>query len=131
MQRNSSVFKPEVFSGASENRKHTTLRGFLGLLLACQVACGGPLPLAKDTHVDTAVGHPLLPDRVRTEEGRKIREAFVPESGNILLAADYSQIELRIMAHLSDDAGLLDAFNHGVDVHSATAADGCRLPGDL
>ena len=60
---------------------------------------------------------------IRTEEGRKIREAFIPEKGNLLLAADYSQIELRIMAHLSGDDGLVNAFNHGVDVHSATAAE--------
>ena len=60
---------------------------------------------------------------VRTEEGRRIREAFVAEDGFTLLAADYSQIELRIMAHLSGDSGLIDAFRHGLDVHSATAAE--------
>ena len=60
---------------------------------------------------------------IRTSEGRRIREAFVGESGNILLAADYSQIELRIMAHLSQDKGLIDAFSKGLDVHSATAAE--------
>ena len=60
---------------------------------------------------------------VRSEEGRKIREAFVGEPGNTLLAADYSQIELRIMAHLSDDQGLIDAFSKGLDIHSATAAE--------
>ena len=60
---------------------------------------------------------------IRTAEGRRIREAFVPESGYKLIAADYSQIELRIMAHLSQDAGLLNAFNEGADVHKATAAE--------
>ena len=60
---------------------------------------------------------------IRSEDGRKIREAFVPEKGHILLAADYSQIELRIMAHLSGDKGLINAFREGVDVHSATAAE--------
>jgi DNA polymerase-1 len=60
---------------------------------------------------------------VRTEEGRRIRQAFVPRSGCQLLAADYSQIELRIMAHLSNDAGLLAAFSAGEDVHRATAAE--------
>ena len=60
---------------------------------------------------------------VRTEEGRRIREAFVAEEGFTLLAADYSQIELRIMAHLSGDGGLIDAFRQGLDVHSATAAE--------
>ncbi len=60
---------------------------------------------------------------IRTEEGSRIREAFVPKEGHILLAADYSQIELRIMAHLSEDAGLIDAFVKGADIHSATAAE--------
>jgi DNA polymerase-1 len=60
---------------------------------------------------------------VRTETGRRIRQAFVAKPGCVLLAADYSQIELRIMAHLSADAGLLGAFAAGVDVHRATAAE--------
>ncbi|HAS50286.1 MAG TPA: DNA polymerase I [Gammaproteobacteria bacterium] len=59
----------------------------------------------------------------RTPEGRRIRQAFVPEPGSVMLAADYSQIELRIMAHLSSDAGLLRAFATGMDVHRATAAE--------
>ncbi len=60
---------------------------------------------------------------VRTAEGRRIREAFIAPSGSKILSADYSQIELRIMAHLSGDAGLLDAFAKGEDVHRATAAE--------
>ena len=60
---------------------------------------------------------------VRTAEGRRIRQAFVPESGRRLLAADYSQIELRIMAHLSGDEGLVEAFAAGRDIHRATAAE--------
>jgi DNA polymerase-1 len=60
---------------------------------------------------------------VRTEEGRRIRQAFVARPGCVLLAADYSQIELRIMAHLSSDPGLLNAFAAGADVHRATAAE--------
>jgi len=60
---------------------------------------------------------------VRTEEGRRIREAFVAADGYRLLAADYSQIELRIMAHLSGDPGLVSAFENGLDVHRATAAE--------
>ena len=60
---------------------------------------------------------------VRTEEGRRIREAFVPRKGYRILAADYSQIELRIMAHLSSDEGLVKAFELGLDVHRATAAE--------
>jgi DNA polymerase-1 len=59
----------------------------------------------------------------RTPEGRRIRQAFVPEPGWVMLAADYSQIELRIMAHLSGDEGLLRAFAAGADVHRATAAE--------
>ncbi|ACL71191.1 DNA polymerase I [Thioalkalivibrio sulfidiphilus HL-EbGr7] len=60
---------------------------------------------------------------IRTEEGRRIRQAFVAPSGRRLVAADYSQIELRIMAHLSGDAGLLRAFAEGQDIHRATAAE--------
>lgn len=60
---------------------------------------------------------------IRTPEGRRIRQAFIAPKGYKLLAADYSQIELRIMAHLAQDKGLLDAFKHGLDVHKATAAE--------
>jgi DNA polymerase-1 len=60
---------------------------------------------------------------VRTDEGRRIRQAFVAPEGRKIVAADYSQIELRIMAHLSSDAGLLHAFANELDVHSATASE--------
>jgi len=60
---------------------------------------------------------------VRTQEGRRIRQAFIAREGYKLIAADYSQIELRIMAHLSQDQGLLNAFAHGQDVHKATASE--------
>ena len=60
---------------------------------------------------------------VRSAEGRRIRQAFIAESGYYLLAADYSQIELRIMAHLSGDEGLIQAFKEGKDIHAATAAE--------
>jgi len=60
---------------------------------------------------------------VRTAEGRRIREAFIAPLDSVIVSADYSQIELRIMAHLSGDAGLLDAFAKGEDVHRATAAE--------
>ena len=60
---------------------------------------------------------------VRTHEGRRIRQAFVADPGHRLVAADYSQIELRIMAHLSGDEGLRDAFASGADIHRATAAE--------
>ena len=60
---------------------------------------------------------------IRSEEGRRIREAFIAPEGYKILAADYSQIELRIMAHLSKDQGLMDAFAKGQDIHQATAAE--------
>ncbi len=60
---------------------------------------------------------------VRSEEGRKIRTAFIAPPGSSIVSADYSQIELRIMAHLSGDEGLLHAFSHGEDVHRATAGE--------
>lgn len=60
---------------------------------------------------------------IRTEEGRRIRHAFIAQDGRKVLAADYSQIELRIMAHLSQDKGLLTAFAEGKDIHKATAAE--------
>ncbi len=67
---------------------------------------------------------------VRSKEGRRIRQAFIAPPGSIVLAADYSQIELRIMAHLSEDPGLLTAFAEGLDVHRATAAEVFNLPAD-
>jgi len=60
---------------------------------------------------------------IRTAEGRRVREAFVAPAGSVIASADYSQIELRIMAHISDDAALLKAFHDGLDVHRATAAE--------
>jgi DNA polymerase-1 len=67
---------------------------------------------------------------IRTHEGRRIREAFVAPAGSVLMAADYSQIELRIMAHLSGDESLLTAFAEGKDIHSATAAEVFGLASD-
>ncbi len=67
---------------------------------------------------------------VRTAEGRRIRQAFIAPDGYRLLAADYSQIELRIMAHLSRDEGLLEAFASGEDIHRATAAEVFKVPRD-
>jgi DNA polymerase I len=64
----------------------------------------------------------------RTAEGRRIREAFIAPPGHVLVSADYSQIELRIMAHLSDDPGLLTAFAEDRDIHTATAAEVFGVP---
>ena len=65
---------------------------------------------------------------IRSEEGRKIREAFIPSPGHVLLSADYSQIELRILAHFSKDEHLLEAFHSGGDVHRQTAAEMFNIP---
>jgi len=65
---------------------------------------------------------------IRSAEGRKIRQAFIAPEGHKIIAADYSQIELRIMAHLSADEGLLSAFSNGIDIHSATAAEVFDVP---
>ncbi|SPW31285.1 DNA polymerase I [Edwardsiella tarda] len=65
---------------------------------------------------------------VRSDEGRRIRQAFIAPAGSKIVAADYSQIELRIMAHLSGDRGLLEAFAAGKDIHRATAAEVFGLP---
>ena len=67
---------------------------------------------------------------IKTEEGRMIRNAFVAPKGQKLLSIDYSQIELRIMAHLSKDKGMISAFQNGEDIHSATAAEVFGNPGE-
>ena len=65
---------------------------------------------------------------IRSEQGRRVRQAFIARPGYKVVAADYSQIELRIMAHLSQDQGLLTAFSEGKDIHSATAAEVFNVP---
>ena len=104
-----------------------------------------PLQIAQDGRVHTsyhqavaATGRLSSTDPnlqnipIRTPAGRRIRQAFIAPPGNVLLAADYSQIELRIMAHLSGDEGLLSAFADDRDVHSATAAEVFELdPNDV
>ncbi len=67
---------------------------------------------------------------VRSDDGREIRRAFIPDPGDILLSADYSQIELRLMAHLSGDPAMIEAFLSGADIHRATAAKINHIPID-
>jgi DNA polymerase-1 len=65
---------------------------------------------------------------IRTPEGRRVREAFIAPPGHVIMSADYSQIELRIMAHISEDPALLRAFSDGIDVHRATASEVFGVP---
>jgi len=65
---------------------------------------------------------------VRTQQGREIRKAFVASEGNVLVDADYSQIELRLLAHISGDEGMIHAFNSGKDIHRTTASEVFRVP---
>ncbi len=67
---------------------------------------------------------------IRTPEGRRVRLAFVAAPGHLLLSADYSQVELRVMAHMADEPGMLDAFRNDVDIHRQTAAEIFKLPID-
>ena len=67
--------------------------------------------------------HPNLQNiPIRTPRGREVRKAFIPSKGNVLVSADYSQVELRVVAHMSGDDGMIQAFNDGLDIHTATAA---------
>ncbi len=65
---------------------------------------------------------------IRTEDGRMIRKAFVPEKGNVLISSDYSQIELRLIAHIANERNLIRAFLEGIDIHSATASEVFNIP---
>src|SRR5438132_5117311 len=65
---------------------------------------------------------------IRTEQGREIRKAFVADEGNVLIAADYSQVELRILAHIPQDESLIETFRKGTDIHRATASQIFNVP---
>ena len=67
---------------------------------------------------------------IRTEQGREIRKAFIAEPGNVLISADYSQVELRILAHMSGDSDLIETFRRGADIHRATASKMFNVPED-
>ena len=67
---------------------------------------------------------------IRTEEGRRVRSGFIAAKGNVLLSVDYSQIELRIVAHMAQDQAMLDAFRAGQDIHATTAAAIYNIPLD-
>ena len=96
---------------ASDGRVHTSFK-------QCVTATG------RISSVEPNLQH--IP--VRTAEGREIRKAFVASPGNVLVGADYSQIELRLLAHISGDPNLIDAFNSGADIHRRTAAEVFHTP---
>ena len=106
-----------------------TFAGQIPTILKCNSANSLMSDTAGKNQAVTATGRLSSSDPnlqnipIRTEDGRRIRRAFVAPPGRKLVACDYSQIELRIMAHLSGDPGLIGAFESGVDVHRATAAE--------
>ncbi|MGA1748132.1 MAG: DNA polymerase I [Ilumatobacteraceae bacterium] len=118
---------PEFIEPLLRHRELDKLRGTYGDGLLAEVAADGRIHASFNQTVARtgrlSSEHPNLHNiPVRSDEGRVFRTAFVPAVGHTLLVADYNQIELRCIAHLSGDPGLLEAFNAGVDIHNATAA---------
>ncbi len=118
---------PEFIEPLLRHRELDKLRGTYGDGLLAEVASDGRIHASFNQTVARtgrlSSDHPNLHNiPVRSEEGRVFRTAFVPGPGSSLLVADYNQIELRCIAHLSADPGLLGAFNDGIDIHNATAA---------
>ncbi|MEA3184998.1 MAG: polymerase, partial [Ilumatobacteraceae bacterium] len=118
---------PEFIDPLLQYREVEKLRGTYGIGLLAEVAPDGRIHATFNQTV-ARTGR-LSSDRpnlhnipVRSDEGRLFRRAFVPGPGNVLLVADYNQIELRCIAHLAADPGLIEAFRTGVDIHNATAA---------
>lgn len=118
---------PEFIEPLLRFREVDKLRGTYGEGLLSEVAADGRIHASFNQTVARtgrlSSDQPNLHNiPVRTEEGRIFRTAFVPSPGSLLLVADYNQIELRCIAHLADDPGLISAFRDGRDVHNATAA---------
>lgn len=118
---------PEFIDALLEYRELEKLRGTYGEGLQAEVAPDGRIhatfqqTVARTGRLSSE--HPNLHNiPVRTERGREFRDAFVPAPGFVFLVADYNQIELRCIAHLADDPGLIEAFRSGRDVHRTTAA---------
>jgi DNA polymerase-1 len=118
---------PEFIDPLLQYREVEKLRGTYGIGLLAEVASDGRIHATFNQTV-ARTGR-LSSDRpnlhnipVRSEEGRQFRRVFIPGPGNVLLVADYNQIELRCIAHLAADPGLIEAFRTGVDIHNATAA---------
>jgi DNA polymerase-1 len=118
---------PEFIGPLLQYREMEKLRGTYGIGLLSEVAADGRIHATFNQTV-ARTGR-LSSDKpnlhnipVRSDEGRQFRKAFVPGAGCTLLVADYNQIELRCIAHLAADPGLIDAFTSGTDIHNATAA---------
>jgi len=124
---------PEFIDALLEYRELEKLRGTYGEGLQSEIANDGRIhatfqqTVARTGRLSSE--HPNLHNiPVRTERGREFRDAFVPASGYVFLVADYNQIELRCIAHLAQDPGLIDAFTSGRDVHRATASQVFGVP---
>ncbi len=124
---------PEFIDALLEYRELEKLRGTYGEGLQGEIASDGRIhatfqqTVARTGRLSSE--HPNLHNiPVRTDRGREFRDAFVPATGFVFLVADYNQIELRCIAHLAEDPGLIDAFTAGRDVHRATAAQVFGVP---
>ena len=118
---------PEFIDPLMQYREMEKLRGTYGTGLMAEVAPDGRIHATFNQTVARtgrlSSDQPNLHNiPVRSDEGRQFRKAFVPAPGYVLLVADYNQIELRCIAHLAEDPGLIEAFRSGVDIHNATAA---------
>ncbi len=118
---------PEFIDPLMQYREMEKLRGTYGTGLMSEVAPDGRIHATFNQTVARtgrlSSDQPNLHNiPVRSDEGRQFRKAFIPGPGNILLVADYNQIELRCIAHLAADPGLIEAFRGGTDIHNATAA---------